>query len=79
MEKKILNEIKRIRNIEGTLVGTKLNGYKTEVPRGIVEDLLNHLKENEAEYLEVAEIVRTTFIEGLSNVLEVNGFEMILR
>ncbi len=43
MDKTILKELKKIRNINGCLVGTKLDNYKIEVNPKIIIDFINHL------------------------------------
>ena len=82
MDKTILKELKKIRNINGCLVGTKLDNYKIEVNPKIIVDFINHLTNLSNEELENDDVdvqTRDYLVVQLYKVLLENDYEVRLR
>lgn len=82
MDKTILKELKKIRNINGCLVGTKLDNYKIEVNPKIIIDFINHLTNLSNEELEEDDVdvqTRDYLVVQLYKVLLENDYEVRLR
>ena len=82
MDKTILKELKKIRNINGCLVATKLDNYKIEVNPKIIVDFINHLTNLSNEELENDDVdaqTRDYLVVQLYKVLLENDYEVRLR
>jgi hypothetical protein len=82
MDKTILKELKKIKNINGCLVGTKLDNYKIEVNPKIIVDFINHLTNLSNEELEKDDVdvqTRDYLVVQLYKVLLENDYEVRLR
>lgn len=82
MDKTILKELKKIRNINGCLVGTKLDNYKIEVNPKIIVNFINHLTNLSNEELENDDVdaqTRDYLVVQLYKVLLENDYEVRLR
>lgn len=82
MDKTILKQLKKIRNINGCLVGTKLDNYKIEVNPKIIVDFINHLTNLSNEELENDDVdaqTRDYLVVQLYKVLLENDYEVRLR
>ncbi|MCI6458101.1 hypothetical protein [uncultured Clostridium sp.] len=82
MDKTILKELKKIRNINGCLVATKLDNYKIEVNPKIIVDFINHLTNLSNEELEEDGIeieVRNYLVLNLYNLLKKDSYEVVLK
>lgn len=79
MDKSILKELKRLRNIRGCIIGEKLNGHRCEVEREIIEGLVDFLADIEPKNLGVDDMAVFLLRNQLLNLLAIDNFEVRLR
>lgn len=77
--KEILRELKKIKNVKGALIGTKLDGYKVTINPEIIEGFVRFLGETDSEVLEVEEVAILVLMRELIKVLEIDGHEVVLK
>ena len=79
MDKSILKELKKIRNINSCLIGEKLNGRRVEVNPEIITDFIDYLNKNTPKNLGVADISKFLLSNQLLNLLVIDGYEVKLK
>ena len=79
MDKRILKELKVIKNINNELIATKLDGYKIIVDREIIEGFIEFLNESETKNLDVDDMVVFLLRNQLLNLLVIDGYEVRLK
>ena len=79
MDKRILKELKVIKNINNELIATKLDGYKIIVDREIIEGFIEFLNESEPKNLDVDDMVVFLLRNQLMNLLVIDGYEVKLK
>lgn len=79
MDKRILKELKVIKNINNELIATKLDGYKIIVDREIIEGFIEFLNESEPKNLDVDDMVVFLLRNQLLNLLVIDGYEVRLK
>lgn len=79
MDKRILKELKVIKNINNELIATKLDGYKIIVDREIIEGFIEFLNESEPKNLDVDDMVVFLLRNQLLNLLVIDGYEVKLK
>lgn len=79
MDKRILKELKVIKNINNELIATKLDGYKIIVDREIIEGFIEFLNESEPKNLDVDDMVVFLLRNQLMNLLVIDGYEVRLK
>lgn len=79
MDKRILKQLKVIKNINNELIATKLDGYKIIVDREIIEGFIEFLNESEPKNLDVDDMVVFLLRNQLMNLLVIDGYEVRLK
>jgi hypothetical protein len=79
MNKSILKELKRLRNIRGTIVGEKLNGYRCEVDIEVIKGFIDFLESTPSKVLDVDEMNKFLLVNQLLNLLVLDNFEVMLK
>ena len=79
MDKRILKELKVIKNINNELIATKLDGYKIIVDREIIEGFIEFLNDSEPKNLDVDDMVVFLLRNQLMNLLVIDGYEVKLK
>lgn len=79
MDKRILKELKVIKNINNELIATKIDGYKIIVDREIIEGFIDFLADIEPKNLGVDDMVVFLLRNQLLNLLVIDGYEVKLK
>lgn len=79
MDKSILKELKRLRNIRGTIIGEKLNGYRCEVDVEVIKNFIDFLESTPSKELDVDEMNKFLLVNQLLNLLALDNFEVMLK
>lgn len=79
MDKNILKELKRLRNIRGTIIGEKLNGHRCEVDIEVIKDFIDFLELTPSKELDVDEMNKFLLVNQLINLLSLDNFEVMLK
>lgn len=79
MNKSILKELKRLRNIRGTIVGEKLNGYRCELDIEVIKGFIDFLESTPSKVLGVDEMNKFLLVNQLLNLLALDNFEVMLK
>ena len=79
MDKSILKELKRLRNIRGTIIGEKLNSHRCEVDTEIIKGFIDFLADIEPKSLGVDDMAVFLLRNKLLNLLAIDNFEVRLR
>lgn len=79
MDKSILKELKRLRNIRGTIIGEKLNGHICEVDIEVIKDFIDFLESTPSKELDVDEMNKFLLVNQLLNLLSLDNFEVMLK
>lgn len=70
--------IKRMRNIRGTIVGEKVNGHRLEICREVIQGIIDILDKKEPKILGVDESTSYLLRQRLINLLASDGFEVYI-
>lgn len=70
------NDIRRMRNINGVIIGEKINGYRCEISRELIEDTIVNLVKSKT--LGISEIESFLLKQRLINILTIDNFEMYI-
>lgn len=79
MDRTILNDVRRMRNIDGTIIGEKFDTKRVEVPREIIEDLILMVDTISFKDQGIDEAVQLRFKRELTELLNTNGYNMRVR
>lgn len=79
MDKNILKELKRLRNIRGTIIGEKLNGHRCELDIEVIKDFIDFLELTPSKELDVDEMNKFLLVNQLINLLSLDNFEVMLK
>lgn len=70
--------IKRMKNIRGTIVAEKVNGHRCEIPIQIIQGAIDILDKKEPKILGVDESTSYLLRQRLINLLASDGFEVYI-
>lgn len=79
MDRTILNDVRRMRNIDGVIIGEKFDTRRVEVPREVIKDLILMVDTISFKDQGIDEAVQLRFKRELTELLNINGYNMRVR
>ena len=79
MDRTILNDVRRMRNIDGVIIGEKFDTRRVEVPREVIKDLILMVDTISFKDQGIDEAVQLRFKKELTELLNINGYNMRVR